>query len=75
MPKNQQVNKGSDDDIARETLRAICQDATASASAKASAARTLAEMAGAIGRHAEKPNKNKDLADMTLEELAETAGE
>ena len=62
-------------DIARQTLIAVCQDATAPASAKASAARTLAEMAGAIGRHAEKPSTGKDLADMTLEELEALANE
>ena len=70
MPQDQDLN-----DIARKALIAICQDGTASASARASAARTLAEMAGAIGRHAEKPNPNKDLDDMTLEELAAEAGE
>ena len=61
--------------IARETLIAVCRDATAPASAKASAARTLAEMAGSIGRHAEKPSTNKDLADMTLDELEALANE
>jgi hypothetical protein len=61
--------------IARDTLIAVCEDATAPASAKASAARTLAEMDGAIGRHAEKPSRGKDLTDMTLDELNSLANE
>lgn len=38
----------SDAELARAALRAICEDATAPAAARASAARTLAEMAGAL---------------------------
>lgn len=41
----------SDESIARQALRDILADRTAPAAAKASAARTLAEMAGVIGRH------------------------
>ncbi len=41
-----------DADLARETLRAVCRDPAAPAAARAQAARTLAEMAQALGRHA-----------------------
>lgn len=67
---------GQDVDLVRETLRAICRDANAPAAARAQAARTLAEMVGALGRHAAPPAPaGKALADMTREELeAELAG-
>lgn len=65
-----------DVDLVRETLRAICGDQTAPAAARAQAARTLAEMVGALGRHAAPPaGAGKALADMTRDELeAELAG-
>lgn len=44
-----------DADLARQALRAILKDAAAPAPARAAAARTLAEMAGALGRHAAPP--------------------
>jgi hypothetical protein len=50
------ADQGADDpqdvDLVRKTLREICGDATAPAAARAQAARTLAEMAQALGRHA-----------------------
>lgn len=41
-----------DADLVKKTLRAIMQDVSAPAAAKAQAARTLAEMVQALGRHA-----------------------
>lgn len=60
-----------------QTLRSILTDTTASAAAKASAARTLAEIEGALGRHAAPPASSaKPLTEMTREELeAELAAE
>ena len=40
----------SDAELARQALRSILQDRDAPAAAKASAARTLAEIAGALGK-------------------------
>lgn len=59
------------------SLRQILTDAGASAAAKASAARTLAEIEGVLGRHAAPPkDASKPLASMTREELeAELAKE
>lgn len=59
------------------SLRQILIDAGASAAAKASAARTLAEIEGVLGRHASPPkDASKPLASMTREELeAELAKE
>lgn len=59
------------------SLRQILTDAGASAAAKASAARTLAEIEGVLGRHASPPkDTSKPLASMTREELeAELAKE
>jgi hypothetical protein len=66
----------TDEEIARRALRDILADATAPAAAKASAARTLAEMSGAIGRHS-RPGGD-DLAnafEMSREDInAELAG-
>lgn len=65
-----------DVELVRETLRAICRDGDAPAAARAQAARTLAEMANALGRHA-KPSETtrKPISEMTREELeAELSG-
>ena len=65
MPENkQQIIK---------VLREVALDKTAPAAARVSAVKTLAELDGLLGRHAEKPNAKKDLDDMTLEELAQEA--
>jgi hypothetical protein len=56
--------------LALSTLRSICADETAPATARASAARTILEMLGEIGRlQTEKPSENKSLHEMTREEL------
>jgi hypothetical protein len=77
-----QVNSASpqemdDTQLVVFTLRSILQDTNASGAAKASAARTLAEMAGALGKNAKPPaDKGKPLASLTREELeAELANE
>ena len=49
-------------------LEAIIDSPTASAAARVSAARTLLEMAGRIGRHQDKP-KSESLSEMTLESM------
>jgi hypothetical protein len=46
-------------DIVLSTLRAVCADANAPAAAKAQAARTLAEIAGLVGRHAAPPDQGE----------------
>jgi len=57
----------NDVQLARQTLQAICQDLSAPASARAQAARTLAEMAGALsGRER---TGVKPAAEMTAAEL------
>jgi hypothetical protein len=56
-------------ELAVKTLREICSSA-APATARASAARTLLELAGLIGRlQTEKPNEIKELHEMTRQEL------
>jgi hypothetical protein len=60
----------TDAELVRQALRAILQDDTAGAQARATAARTLAEMAGAMGRHSEKPtDPTRRLADLSRAEL------
>jgi hypothetical protein len=44
-----------DIDLVRATLREVMADPTAPAAARAQAARTMAEMLGALGRHAPPP--------------------
>ena len=52
------------------SLRAILTDPVASAASKASAARTLAEINGQLGKHAKPPaGESKPLAEMTRDEL------
>ncbi|GKT31947.1 hypothetical protein ADUPG1_006255 [Aduncisulcus paluster] len=64
------MSNASDTDLARFALRLILQDKTAPAASRAAAARTLAEMAGALGRHAPPPSKaSKPITEMTREEL------
>lgn len=64
-------------DLVVFSLRQILTDMGASAAAKASAARTLAEIEGVLGRHANPPkDPAKSLASMSREELeAELAKE
>lgn len=78
-PASEMTSKGTDAtagendadlSLARQTLRDIMRDPLASAAAKASAARTLAEMAGALGRHAKPPaDSDRPLHEMTRAEL------
>ena len=57
-------------DLAVATLKAICDDPDAPKHAKATAARTLLEMLGEIGKlQVEKPKENKSLHEMTRAEL------
>lgn len=66
----------SDAELAKEALRAILRDDAAPAAARAQAARTLAEMVGALGRHS-KPQRDDlpPLGEMTRQQLeAELAG-
>lgn len=60
----------SDEELVRRTLRAICADPAAQASARAQAARTLAEMTQLIGRAA-KPvtDPGKPVRDLSRAEL------
>src|SRR6516165_410075 len=56
--------------LALSTLCKICEDDSAPATARASAARTLLEVCGEIGRlQTEKPNENKGLHEMSRAEL------
>ena len=64
----------TDEGLARRALRAILVDPGAPAAAKASAARTLAEIAGVIGRNA-KPTDDEDLADAFSMSVAEINAE
>lgn len=72
-----QNDPAGDVELVRKTLRAICNDGNAPAAARAQAARTLAEMAGALGRHAKpKDDDGKPVGEMTRAELeAELAGQ
>jgi hypothetical protein len=64
------TNKKSYKDLAISTLTAICEDASAPASARALASRTLLEMLGEIGKlQTERPKENKSLHEMTRAEL------
>ena len=58
-----------DADIARAALRSILADPDAPAQAKASAARTLAEMAGALGKHVQPEGLDMAPFEMTRDEL------
>lgn len=57
--------------IALTALRAVAADSTAPAAARAQAARTLLEAAGAIGRHAKPPGEDerKPLSTLSQAEL------
>jgi hypothetical protein len=56
------LQHGSDPDVARRVLREVALDATAPAAARAQAARTLLELAGQLGRHAEDPADKRQSA-------------
>src|SRR4029077_18914402 len=60
----------SDRDLAVKTLREICSDFDSPAQAKATAARTLLELSGDIGKlQSEKPRDTRALHELTREEL------
>lgn len=62
----------SDRDLAVKTLREICSDFDAPKQAKATAARTLLELSGDIGKlQSEKPRDTKALHELTRKELDE----
>lgn len=70
----------SDEELVKRTLRLIMLDPMAPAAAKAQAARTLAEMAQALGRDRKPaPDASKPVAELTMAEieaeLAALAGE
>lgn len=56
--------------IAAATLRSVMLDESAPAAARVSAARTVLEVTREIGRRQEDPTSEKDLSEMTAEELA-----
>lgn len=59
-----------DVDLIKETLRGIMRDNDAPAAARAQAARTLAELAGVLGRHAKPPAPaGKPIAEMSRAEI------
>ena len=61
----------SDRELAAKTLREICSDSNAPKQAKATAARTLLELSGDIGKLQSEKNivKNKALSELTKSEL------
>lgn len=64
------ANAPSDADLVREALRQMVASATTPPAARAQAARTLAEMAGLLGRHSAPPtDQGKPVAEMTRAEL------
>jgi len=60
----------SDSELIRGALRDVIGDRDAPASARVQAARTLAEIVGELGRHAETPTRSgRSSGDMTLTEI------
>ena len=59
-----------DNELIRGALRDVIRDRDAPAAARVQAARTLAEIVGDLGRHADAPaNPNRLANDMTLSEI------
>lgn len=64
------VELSDDAELAKQALRDVIRDANAPAAAKAQAARTLAELAGAIGRNAKPPaDAGRPLGELTRADL------
>lgn len=65
------MDEDTDRDLAVKTLREICSDSDAPKQAKATAARTLLELSGDIGKLQSEKNivKNKALSELTKAEL------
>lgn len=61
----------SDKDLVRQTLRAIMEDTSATAAARSSASRTLAEINGMVGKHADPddPANARPVTDMSRAEI------
>lgn len=55
--------------LARDTLRAVCRDRNAPAAARAQAARTLAEMTGALTAGRRGPDDAPPPVEMTVEDM------
>jgi hypothetical protein len=68
--KPTRLDKDKTIELAKETLRQICLAQDAPANAKATAARTLLELVGALGRHADPASMNTlPASEMSLEQL------
>ena len=64
------VSQQSERELAIKTLREICEDFSAPKQSKATAARTLLELSGDIGKlQTSRPNETKNLHEMTRQEL------
>jgi hypothetical protein len=64
------LDKAETIELAKETLRQICVAPDAPSNAKATAARTLLELVGALGRHADPSSMNTiPASEMSLEQL------
>ena len=59
---------------ATATLKQIMESEDAPASAKVSACRTVLEVCGMLGKHSQKSNNNKDLSDMSADDLSVLIG-
>jgi hypothetical protein len=68
--KAARLDKADTIELARQTLCAICISSDAPSNAKATAARTLLELVGALGRHADPSAMNTvPASEMSLEQL------
>jgi hypothetical protein len=68
--KAARLDKAETIELAKETLRQICITPDAPSNAKATAARTLLELVGALGRHADPSSMNTiPASEMSLEQL------
>ena len=68
--KTARLDKAETIELAKETLQAICLAPDAPSNAKATAARTLLELVGALGRHADPTSLNTiPASEMSLEQL------
>lgn len=71
LPESEPAPQDTQDaDLVKRTLREIMQDAAAPAAARAQAARTMAEMVQALGRHAaQAPADSKPIRETTRGDL------
>ena len=64
------LDKAETIELAKRTLQSICLASDAPSNAKATAARTLLELVGALGRHADPSSMNTiPASEMSLEQL------